>query len=80
MFPLKGPCHEIFFIKQLVFFIKQLHLGPRPTDLSLFAYGFEFAEIFEYEIDFFVISGVNETADQWWAVSMTPLTSSGRCQ
>jgi hypothetical protein len=47
-----------------VFFIKQLHLG----------HGFVFAEIFDYEIGFCVVSGVNDTPDHWWAVSMTPLT------
>jgi hypothetical protein len=24
-----------------------------------------------------VVSGVNDTADHWWAVSMTPLTTGG---
>jgi hypothetical protein len=39
-------------------------------------------EIFDYEIDFFVVSSVNDTADHWWAVSMTPLVGGifGRCQ
>jgi hypothetical protein len=31
-------------------------------------------EIFDNEIDFFVVSSVNDTTDQWWAVTMTPLT------
>jgi hypothetical protein len=26
-----------------------------------------------------VVGGVNGTTDRWWAVSMTPLTSRGRC-
>jgi hypothetical protein len=37
-------------------------------------------EIFNYEVDFFVVSGVNDTADHWWAVLMTPLTSGGQFQ
>jgi hypothetical protein len=27
-----------------------------------------------------VVGGVNDTADQWWAVSMTLLTGGGWCQ
>jgi hypothetical protein len=27
-----------------------------------------------------MVSGVNDTAERWWAVSMTPLTIGGRCQ
>jgi hypothetical protein len=27
-----------------------------------------------------MVGGVNDTDDRWWAVSMTPLTSGGRCQ
>jgi hypothetical protein len=27
-----------------------------------------------------MVGGVNDTAGYWWAVSMTPLTSGGRCQ
>jgi hypothetical protein len=27
-----------------------------------------------------VVGGVNDIADQWWAVSMTPLTSGGQFQ
>jgi hypothetical protein len=48
--------------RPLVFFIKQSHLGPWLTGLSLFAYGFEFAKIFDYEIADFCNSGVNDTA------------------
>jgi hypothetical protein len=47
---------------------------------SLFECGFEFAEIFDFEIANFVVNdpaeyslrGVNDTADHWWAGSMTP--------
>jgi hypothetical protein len=46
----------------------------------LFAYGFVFAEIFDYEINFFVVSGVNDTAHHWSAVSMTLPTTGQRCQ
>jgi hypothetical protein len=60
----------------LVLFIKQLHLGPCSLGKNLFEYGFEFAEIFNFEI----ANVVTEPADCWWAVSMTPLTSGGRCQ
>jgi hypothetical protein len=35
------------------------------------------AEIFDFEI---VVSGVNDTVDRWWAVSMTPRTSGGQYQ
>jgi hypothetical protein len=27
-----------------------------------------------------MVGGVNYTSDQWWAVSITPLASGGRCQ
>jgi hypothetical protein len=33
--------------------------------MGLFAYGFVFTEIFDYEIYFFVVSGVNDTAHHW---------------
>jgi hypothetical protein len=67
---LKGPCHEIFDRQFFSSNNSIWALDPR----ALFAYGFVFAKIFNYEIDFFVVSGVNDTADRWWAVSMTPLT------
>jgi hypothetical protein len=51
--PIKGPCHKILDLQTT-------SSGP----LTLFAYGFVFAEIFDYEIDpFLVVSGVNDTAD-----------------
>jgi hypothetical protein len=31
----------------------------------------------EFQIGFFVVSGVNDTADLWWAALMTPLTGGG---
>jgi hypothetical protein len=48
---LKGTLSRDFW--PLVFFIKQLHLGTWYTGWSLFAYGFVFTEILDYEIDFF---------------------------
>jgi hypothetical protein len=67
MYFLKGQCHEIFNLN--FFFIEQLPLGPWYTGLSLFAYGLEFAKIFNFEIVNFGLSGVNDTAqaknDPW---------------
>jgi hypothetical protein len=39
----------------------------------LFAYGFVFTEIFDYEIDFFVVSGFNNTAGHKSDPSLTPI-------
>jgi hypothetical protein len=45
------------------FFIKQLPLGPWYTGKSLFAYGLEFAKIFDFEItDFGLWILVNDIA------------------
>jgi hypothetical protein len=57
----KGKCHEIF--DPWFFFIKQLPLGPWYTFWSLFAYGLEFAKIFDLEISNFGLSCVNDTAE-----------------
>jgi hypothetical protein len=48
------------------FFIKQLPLGNRYMDLSLFEFGLEFAKIFDYEIADFWKSGVNDCCAQNW--------------
>jgi hypothetical protein len=81
MYTLKGPCHEIFDLR---FFHQTIPSGPLTHGLKPFCifnfFSFVSAEIFDYEIDFFVVSGVNDTADHWWAKSMTPLTGCGRCQ
>jgi hypothetical protein len=52
-------------------FIKQLHLGPWSTEKSIFEYRFELAEIFDYEIADFVVTGVNDTVDQQFFVELT---------
>jgi hypothetical protein len=57
-------CHEIFNLR--FFFIKQLSLG-------LFAYGFEFAKIFDFEIADFGLSGVNYTAEDKNDPKITPI-------
>jgi hypothetical protein len=44
----KGQFHEIFY---LCFFIQHLPLGQCFTSKSVFAYNFEFAEIFEFKVD-----------------------------
>jgi hypothetical protein len=46
------------------FFIKQLPLGNRFMDLSLFEYGLEFAKIFDYEIADFRKSCVSDRCAQ----------------
>jgi hypothetical protein len=45
------------FSASCFFFVKQLPLGPWYTGLSLFEYGFEFAEKIDYEIADFCHSG-----------------------
>jgi hypothetical protein len=37
-------------------------------------------EIFDNEFEFFVVSGVNDTAEPWSAVLMTPLGTGQRCK
>jgi hypothetical protein len=40
---------------------------------------FVFAEKFDFEIADFVVSGVHDTANSWWPMSMTLLARGGRC-
>jgi hypothetical protein len=58
---LKSPCHEILDL----WYFRQTTLS-RPIILSLFEYGYEFAEIFDFKVGLL-----------WSAVSMTPLTCGG---
>jgi hypothetical protein len=49
-----------------------MHLEKRTFHSE--SWDFVFAEIFNYEIDFFVVRGVTDTAHHWSAVSLTLLT------
>jgi hypothetical protein len=66
--------------RPLVFFIKQLPLGPWDTGWSLFQYVLVFAEKIDFVIADFCRSGVNDSAVTCTAESLTPLWQNRRLQ
>jgi hypothetical protein len=57
------------------FFHQTTPFGPLTHRLKLFCIWLRIRGDIDYEIDFFVVSGVNDTAGHWSVVSMTPLTT-----
>jgi hypothetical protein len=63
--------------RPLVFFHQTPLFGPLFYEFELFRIYIRIHLDIWLSNRFFVISGVNDAADLWWAASMTPLTTGG---